>query len=257
MLHMLYYFLSLAPALAGGSTYTLDTPDSEPRRETIYAAAKKTDGNLAYTEQHDISYTEKGEAIEARTEYFTPEKKLAAILSSNFKNSLPVSDYTFTDLRDGSTHGVEVKQDGYLVWKQEKNEKREEKLFKKDDFKDSDLVTAGQGLFFFLKKNLKEFSKDKSTPVKLLIPGRLDYFSFRLTVEEEDAEKVTFKMRADSLIVRIFLSSLRFQFNKETNQVVKYYGPSNLVESGGSLHNVEISYETAQKPIQLSAAEEK
>lgn len=254
MLHMLYYFLSLTPALAGDPTYT---PVSELRRETIHAAAKKTDGNLGYTEQHEILLSGKGEAIEARTEYFTPEKKLTAILSSSFKNSLPVSDYTFTDLRDGSAHGVEVKPDGYLVWKQEKNEKREEKLFKKDDFQDSDLVTAGQGLFFFLRKNLKEFSKDKSTAVKLLIPGRLDYFSFHLTVEEEDAENITFKMRADSLIVRIFLSSLRFQFNKETNQVIKYYGPSNLVESGGSLHNVEISYETVQKPIHLSAVEGK
>lgn len=210
--------------------------------EVISAIARKPDGGLAYTEKHQIRLGSDGTPTQARTDYFGPDKTLRAILETDFKNGLAASDYTFIDKRDGSSHGVESKKDGFVVWKKSKDGKREEELIKKEDFHAKDLVVAGQGLFFYLRNNLQTFKKGDSIPVKLLFPGKLDYFSFDLKVDEEESRFISFKMKAHNFILSLFIPSLRFKFNKVTKEIVEYAGPSNLVDDRGGMQRVEISY---------------
>jgi hypothetical protein len=210
--------------------------------KVITAVAKQASGQIAYTEKHEIQLSEDGKPKHAKTQYFGADNELRATLETDFKNGLAATDYTFFDNRDGTAHGVESKNEGYLVWKQSKDGKREEKMFKQTQFRPKDLVVAGQGLFFYLRTNLKQFNERKSIPVKLLIPGRLDYFSFDLSVSDEDERFISFKMRVNSLFLRMFVPSLRFKFDKNSNEIVEYNGPSNLVNESGSLQNVEIRY---------------
>lgn len=216
---------------------------AEPaRHKVISATARKPSGELAYTETHDIRLNADGTPVKARTDYFGPDHNLRAVLETEFKDELAASDYTFTDRRDGSAHGVIARKDGFLVWKKSKDGRREEELIKKQDFKAKDLVVAGQGLFFYLRNNLKTFKKGDSIPVKLLFPGRLDYFSFDLTVDEDDPQTISFKMKANSLFMSLFVPSLRFKFDKASNEILEYTGPSNLVDESGGMQKVEISY---------------
>ena len=140
--------------------------------------------------------------------------------------------------------GVEVKEEGYLLWKQAKGKAREEKLIRKSEFRPGDLVVSGQGLFFYLRNHLEKFPRNEKISVKLLIPGRLDFFSFDLGIEEETSSTITFKMRVGSLLLRIFTPSLHFKFEKSAKNLVQYIGPSNLVDESGDLQTVEILYNT-------------
>ncbi|MGE3760154.1 MAG: hypothetical protein AB7H97_20485 [Pseudobdellovibrionaceae bacterium] len=212
------------------------------RLKVISAVARKNGGEVVYTEKHEIRMNSDGSLSQARTDYFAPDRTLRAVLETDFKNGLAATDYTFIDKRDGSAHGVVAKPNGYLVWKKNKDGKREEELIEKRDFKDKDLVVAGQGLFFYLRNHLKTFKKGDSIPVKLLFPGRLDYFSFDLTVHEEGSRFVSFRMNANNILLSLFIPSLRFKFDRDSNEIVEYTGPSNLVDDRGGMQKVEISY---------------
>lgn len=223
--------LALSPALAGAQSFT------------ITAEARKN-GTLLYTERHNIQ-AEGKTLSSAHTDYLGADNKLRATLSTTFRGDLAAPAYTFSDERDGSSHGVERPGEGFLVWKKEKNQKREEKLFRHDAFDSEDLVVAGQGLFFYLRDRLANFPREKTVPVKLLIPGKLDYFTFGLSVEEETEKTVTFKMKVKSIFLRLFAPSLHFTFSKTTGQILNYEGPSNIADQSGSLENVKITYSEA------------
>lgn len=220
----------------------MSAPAALSNRELISAVARKSGGPVAYTEMHEIQLDMKGLPVSARTEYLAPDGALMATLETDFKNGWAAADYAFKDARDGSSHGVEVKREGFLLWKSPKGGPREEKLIRKDRFSTKDLIVAGQGLFFHLRGNLKEFKKGESIPVKLLIPGRLDFYSFDLSLVAEDERVATFQMRSHSMLLRIFVPSFQFKFDKVSNGILDYTGPSNLADEKGALQTVEISY---------------
>lgn len=216
---------------------------SSASRRLISATAKSVDGRVVYVERHEISLSEKGRPLRARTEYIRQNGGQRAELMTDLSQGLAAPGYVFSDESDGSSHGVEVRTDEFVVWKKSGKSPREEKILRKDIFPPGALVAAGQGLHFYLSENLQSIPREGFTRVKMLIPGRLDYYSFRLSVEKEDERSVSFKMEVDNMLLRLFVSSLRFRYAKSTGRLLSYSGLSNLPDEKGNLQSVEIEYE--------------
>ena len=78
--------------------------------------------------------------------------------------------------------------------------------------------------------------------IKLLIPGKLDYFSFRLRHMKETEKHITLKADIDSIWLRLFAPSMTMIYEKATGHMVKYEGISNLLDDEGEVQNVIIDY---------------
>lgn len=211
----------------------------------LFATATNPAGQIVYRETHAITEDSQGRPVKARTDYADVSGRKIAELENEFGAEIAAPSYVFRDLRDGSSHGVTLVDDGYLVWKKDETGSRREKVFKRDLFKGS-LVTSGQGLFFYLRDHWKEVRDKGPLSVKLLIPGRLDYFSFHLSFEKQEAAVASFLLRLDSVFLRLFASSLRFDLDTASRRLLRYEGLSNITSDGAGVENVVIVYETDQ-----------
>jgi hypothetical protein len=226
---MIAVMLLIPPFAAGAETYSGTARDSR--------------GAIAYLENHKVTRSKEGRVNRSETEYSRPSGEVFGRLVSDFSRSLTAPSYTFSDARDGSEHGLEQKGDRYVMWKKAKNGKREEKEIARTDFNEDTLVVGCQGLHYYLVDNLETVSRRKVIPIKYLIPGKLDYYSFTLRLEKEDADLIHMKVRVENLILRAFVSSLELTYRKKDGRLIAYKGLSNIAADDGGIQNVSIAYD--------------
>ncbi len=103
------------------------------------------------------------------------------------------------------------------------------------------LVIGGQGLHYYMRTRLAEFAK-KDTAIAILIPGKLDWYSFLVTPAGEDKGLKKFVIKAQSAFLRLFAPKLEVWY-AEDGKLMRYRGLSNLPDAKGGNQQVEIKYE--------------
>ena len=197
------------------------------------------DGKVVYIEQHEALFRD-GEVVTSKTTYTSPDGKPEATLTSDFKNSIPNADHEFHDLRDNRRYGVRWNDGKAVMWDKEEGEKeRTEKIGK--DFADGKLVIGGQGLHYYMRTRLAEFAK-KDTAIAILIPGKLDWYSFLVTPAGVDNGLKKFVIKAQSAFLRLFAPQLEVWY-ADDGKLMRYRGLSNLPDAKGGNQQVEIKYE--------------
>jgi len=205
----------------------------------MHKGVATNDGKVVYIEQHEALFRD-GEAVTAKTTYVGADGKTEATLTSDFKNSITNADHEFHDLRDNRRYGVRWKDGKAVMWDQEVGKKeRTEKIDK--DFADGKLVIGGQGLHYHMRTRLAEFAK-KDTAIAILIPGKLDWYSFLVTPAGEDKGLKKFVIKAQSAFLRLFAPKLEVWY-AEDGKLMRYRGLSNLPDAKGGNQQVEIKYE--------------
>jgi len=205
----------------------------------VHKGTATKDGKVVYIEQHEALFRD-GEVVTAKTTYVGADGKTQATLTSDFKNSITNADHEFHDLRDNRRYGVRWKDGKAEMWDQEVGEKeRTEKIGK--DFADGKLVIGGQGLHYYMRTRLAEFAK-KDTAIAILIPGKLDWYSFLVTPAGEDKGLKKFVIKAQSAFLRLFAPKLEVWY-AEDGKLMRYRGLSNLPDAKGGNQQVEIKYE--------------
>lgn len=207
----------------------------------VEGVARDRDGKIVYREKHETAFSD-GKPKSARTDYVGPGGETIGELVSDFGDGVAASDYSFVDRRDGSSHGIDVDGDSYVLWTKTKDGPRKEKRFAKNSFPKDAWVVGGQGLHYELVSRLGSMTEKTRIPVKYLIPGRLDYFSFTLSVEKIEGDLVHFKLVADSLFIRFFASSMSFSYSRKDRRLAGYSGLSNIPDPDGGLVHVDIAY---------------
>lgn len=210
-------------------------------QQTYFGVARDGQGQITYQERHKAAFL--GNKVQkARTEYLNKDGQVIGELESDFRQSLNVPNYHFNDLRDGSSHGITLEGDNYVVWRKMKNKDKEQKVFAKSKFSPDTLVVGCQGLHYDLANRLQDLNDKKKIPIKYLIPGKLDYYSFTMTKQGEDQDHIYLKISIDSIFLKIFTSALELKYRKSDLKLLQYSGLSNIPSDSGDTQNVKIDY---------------
>ncbi len=197
------------------------------------------EGRVVYIEKHTVTQKD-GVIQKAETDYVTKDGKLIATLKSDFSKSVALADHEFYDARFERRYGVRWDNGKPWMWDQKKGEAEEKEEVTKD-LAPGKLIIGGQGLHYYMSPRLEEFKK-KETPIAILIPGKLDWYSFLVTYEGVDQGWDKFVIKTQSAILRLFAPKLEVWYSAD-GKLRKYRGLSNLPDADGGNQQVEIIYQ--------------
>lgn len=210
--------------------------------------AKNTDGKVTYVEKHKTTFDASGNVLSAKTDYVKEDGTLLGRIDSDFTSNLTAPTHTFYDNRNGEEHGIRYEGDQIILFLKEKGKKEETKKIDKSIAGDG-IIVGCQGLHYYLRQNFEKVMKKKVLPIKMLIPGKLDYYSFEMKLDKEKGDLVTFDIEIESFFLKFFAPSLQITYDKKSRNLLTYAGVSNILDDKGDVQNVRITYnyDAAQK----------
>lgn len=194
--------------------------------------AIKENGELAYNEKHKITFTDDNKILLTETTYFYDGKKIA-YLYNNYEQNPYAPEHKFEDYRFNYDYGMELKDDKAIIFYNEDDTKKKEKIeLKKNSI-------SSQGFNTYLSSKL---SKVKQGEVfDFIIPGKMTRVDFKVEYKE-DKDRIKFKLEADSFFIRLLAPKMIIEYSKDGR--IRYYkGPSNLPDNKEKSQNVEITYQ--------------
>lgn len=202
--------------------------------EVFSGKAVNEKGELEYIENHTITY-ENGKVAESRTVYFDPGNRMIGEFVSEYLPSPQFSTYSFRDRRAGYEDGVTVEGDRL-------------KLFRKKGSVESAYLPmqpnqiVGQGFHHFLRLNLEAVAGGEIFHIKLVLPSRLDDYSFRIRKLKIEGRVLAIRLEIDNWFLRLFAPYVDCEYDMTTRRLLRYAGISNLEDASGSHKKVEIVY---------------
>jgi hypothetical protein len=213
-------------------------------RTEIYKGVAKSNGKIVYTEKHTVSFDDKDRVQTAVTEYFSPDEKLIADLKSNFSKSLTAPEHSFVDHRTQDAHGIRGEGEKVVMYSIHKGGKEKTKVVPAPAPGQDRLLFGCQGMHYYLRENMEMVNEKRQLPLLFLIPGQLDTYDFKLKYIKETANLVDYDVEIDgSFLLRLVAPKLEITYDKEKKQLIRFKGPSNLLDDKGKTQKVEITYE--------------
>lgn len=205
-------------------------------RTSEIGLAKNDAGVVVYTEKHVITY--KDQKLESsNTEYLNASGKLIATMTSDYRQSVSMPTYNFTDLRFGTTEGLRFQDGKYVVYNQ-----KEKSAEKTAPLEKTSGVYSCQGWHYYLTQNLQQLERGDITLV-LLVPSRLDTFTFRVLKNSSNGDELFASLRLDNWLLNLFAPTIELVYSKGKKSLVRYQGISNITTDSGESQNVTITYE--------------
>lgn len=213
--------------------------ESERLLVTGTASTLKT-GKPAYREYHDIT------KIQHTVRYVDENDKTIASKTVQYLHGFNTPEYQLQDQRVDINTGSEWKDDHFIIFRQEKSEKRHEKMVKPAD----DLVIDA-GFDHFIRNHWDELIAGKVLPFSFAIADPLTILNMQLT--EVSAAKTAITQHSDRY--RYFLANSRnkligwaipeihLAYDSESRLLQVYQGPSNITDQNDKAQTVNIRYE--------------
>lgn len=204
--------------------------------------ARTEDGRVAYIEEHEVRVG-RGRELWSLTQYSRPDGEAFADLESDYSRYPYLPHYQFRDRRFGRVAGIDLEAGGIRAFG-----RRDENAEMKDWPLEPDAgLIAGQGLNYYLRDHLAEFAGTDSTKsLRFFIPltGRSVTFRVRrLDRVDEDPGEITLAVEPDAWWIRLLAGRLEVSYELATGRLVRYQGPSNILDDERSDQTVEIVYQ--------------
>lgn len=210
--------------------------------ETHKGVARGNDNKIAYIEEHEATFDNKGNIMKSKTSYKDSSGNLIGILISDFSKLITAPTYIYEDLRSGQKNGIRYTAKKLIMYRQEKGEKEEIKVIEIKE--DNTLLVGCQGLHYYLRKNVDKIKKGQSIPISYIMPGALDFYKFKLRrMNRFDGPEINIKVSISNFFLRLFAPSLKVTYDSKTKKLRRYAGLSNIPDDSGNLQKVEIQYE--------------
>ncbi len=209
--------------------------------ETLtYEGVATIKGKTIYIEKHRVELNSKGQVLESETKYTDPSGTLLGVLKNDYRKVINIPDHEMHDIRKKTKHGTRLKGEQIELFSQDEGEKEETKVIKNKV--DKGLIVASQGLHYYLISHFEEM-KVKKFPLKFLIPGKLDSYTFILSYLGKTKDGLDeFEVEIDNWFLRLFAPSLILKYHPDTKHLIYYKGLSNLASEKGEMMSVEINY---------------
>ena len=211
-------------------------------RHEIFSGIAKENNIIVYTENHDVTFDDKGQVLEAKTVYISPDGKKLGTLKSDFRQSLSLPEHVFFDERTKGKYGIRRLDSKVVLFNQDDG--KPEQQIELSDKKEQDRIQVGcQGFNYFLKNKIDQFKKIKTQPVLFMIPGDLSTYKFVLEFVSENNDHIfDFKVKIENWLLRAFAPELEFKYDQKIDRIVWYKGISNIKSDTGKNRSVEIVY---------------
>lgn len=200
---------------------------------------------ILYKEHHGL-VMEKGLPKSSRTDYSGPTGTPWATLKTQFTHRQDRFSHTYEDLRSGESHGVDLNRRGEPIMFSRDN--GSEAFNRKPYSSDSGdpVAVAGQGFHWLIRDLVLQgkLRPSEGLTFRLLIPGRFDYFTFKIEVKREVGDKLYIAVELDSFFLRVIAgASMKVVYSRKTGRLLEYLGPSNIVDDNGDkIKRVKITY---------------
>ncbi len=104
---------------------------------------------------------------------------------------------------------------------------------------------SGAGLAPYLSSQLSGLADGQTLRFAVLAPSRLDWYRFR--AQKSDAHSVRpgqllVAVDTDSVVLRLFVSTMYFWFDRETGGLMRYQGPVSVEDDAGDMLSVRIDF---------------
>lgn len=197
-------------------------------------------GKAVYTERHQITTGNDGRNRRIRSEYTRPSGEVFATKVTDFSKNPLLPDVVFEDRRFGLKEELILEDKGktLLIRRNQTGAKTEEtRLQTRPD------MVAGQGFDNFLKIHFDDL-QSKERPISFVVPPKMDFFRFDAIALPTESERVRFRLRASSFLLRLFADSIEVEYDRDTRRLLTYRGLSNLDSDDGKAQSVLIRYKT-------------
>jgi hypothetical protein len=202
----------------------------------------KKDSAIAYLERHTLTYSDAGNLKFSKTEYLNEKNQILATLTSDFTMSLSAPNYEMNYIVSGNKEGVRRSGEDIILYDKPSGKDEKTLVMKKDS--NEKLIMAGQGFNYYLIENLESTKAKKNLPIRLLIPGKLDFYDFRVKYLSENKEgDIDFELSVDNWVLRMVAPSFLVRYNKNTKRIIYYKGLSNIPDEKNKNSVVEINYQ--------------
>lgn len=235
----------VATMMFGLGTATANPKERSKTIEYVADATEPANGKLLYREKHHTTLKD-GEPHTSKTVYFGPKGQKWAVLSAQYASARDRFSHRYDDLRSGASFGVELDRAGVPVMF---NRDSKEEAFERKPYRVSSndpIAVAGQGFHWLIRKRILrgELKPGSSLKFRLLIPGRFDYFSFKIKTASERSGLVYLNVTLASLFLRMIANAeMRLVYERKTGRLVEYQGPTALKdERGREIKSVKILY---------------
>ena len=212
----------VATITCGTGTAAANPHEQKKTIEYVADATEPANGRLLYREKHHTTLKD-GEPLTSKTVYFGPKGQKWAVLSAEYASARDRFSHRYDDLRSGASFGVALNRAGVPVMF---NRDSKEEAFERKPYTGSSgdpVAVAGQGFHWLIREKVLrgELKPGSSLKFRLLIPGRFDYFSFKIKTASERSGLVYLNVTLASLFLRMIANAeMRLVYERKTGRLV-------------------------------------
>lgn len=216
---------------------------SEPTltSQKIEGVAKNKQGKVLYTEQHENFF--KNNILQKRkSQFFSPEGQLIAIISSDFSKSICLPDYSLINYQVDSEEVIRVTEETILA----KYRPPGEKKFTEKTFPREENVCSGFGISEYLAAHLPAIMAGEDLHMKFLPVPKFQIYPMHSKITSvkgyEASQYVSVIFELDMGLIGMLIPAAEFVFDKESKSIAMYHGPSNILNKFGTRATVWVTY---------------
>ncbi len=218
----------------------LAVPAAQAATELTGLAYAARSGELLYTEHHRMTF-EQDQLLRHQVQYRHPDGEAFVDKSLDYSRHPYAPDFDLRDLRDGYREGGAVTDQGYQLYRQDRQgERRREKTVTLDP----ELVVDA-GFDRYVKAHLDRLLEQERGSFRMAVAGHLTSLRFRIRLMDTEPlfglPAVRFRVEPDSLL-RLFTDHIDITYDRSTGRLLRYVGISNIRDSQGDRHDVRIDF---------------
>ncbi len=203
-------------------------------------AYDRRSGELLYTEQHRMAFTE--QTLQShRVRYLDPDGEVFVEKTLDYSRHPYAPDFDLHDLRDGYREGGAVTDEGYRLYRQD----REGAPQRDARVRLGPELVVDAGFDRYVKAHLPELLEQERGQFRMAVPGHLTSLRFRIRLLDREPlfglPAVSFRVEPASLL-RLFTDHIDITYDSSTGRLLRYVGISNIRDSQGDRHDVRIDF---------------
>ena len=227
---------SISSALAA-ATVLLTAVPAAANIEKFVGKAWSRNGSVEYIEHHRVRY-ENGRVVESLTEYFDPDNRKIADLTSTYVFGPQFGSYDFRDIRASYADGAKVLPDKIEVFRKEDPAKQPE--IRRLPRQSNQIV--GQGFHQYIRSQLDNIARGEVYHVEMVLPSRLNQYKFRIRKLKIEDSVLSIRLEIDNWFLRLFAPHVDAVYDMNTRRLLRYEGLSNITNAAGKYQDVVIEY---------------
>lgn len=234
MLKRLLMLLLLAATLPAAAA------DEKVLRFYGYAYELKS-GKYLYTEVHE-QHVQGDRWVGGTMKYFDPQGKQIGYKTLDFSKDSNIPLYHLTLSGSGYEEGISaISADKVEIFKRRASGEEIER----SSAEKTAAMAADSGFHAYITTHFAELMAGQTINLKLVVPGNLDAFKFRIKrIEDttfEGAPAIRLRVEADS-ILRFVVDPLELTYEPKARKLLEYRGIANVHDASGKAYVARIAY---------------